>query len=147
MITNWSITHKDPIPHATYTVESELSGEVYVWLKVYAPNTSLPAANRGDALYCWIGDDNETDTYFWRQPLNKAGKNDYSTSDTDFYWVRVYQEFHDSNTTNGSQVGGNKTYNWTAGETYTIQFRSYTANVQLDQILITTELTFDPNNP
>ena len=138
---------KDPIPHATYTVESELSGEVYVWLKVYAPNTNLPATDRGDALYCWIGDDNETDTYFWRQPLNKAGKNEYSTSATDFYWVRVYQEFHTHNTANGSQVGENKTYNWTAGETYTIQFRSYAANVQLDQILITTDLTFDPNNP
>ena len=137
----------DAIPHVTYTVDSELSGEVYVWLKVYAPNTSLPAENRGDALYCWIGDDNETDTYFWRQPLNKAGKNEYSTSATDFYWVRVYQEFHDSNTTNGTQVGENKTYNWTAGKTYTIQFRSYTKDVQLDQILITTDLTFDPNNP
>ena len=139
---------KDPIPHVTYTVPSDLSGEVYVWLKVYAPNTALTAEHQRDALYCWVGDDNGTDSYFWRQPLNKPGQNAYSTGTADFYWVRVYQEFHQYNTTyTTQQVGKNKIYNWTAGETYTIQFRSYAKGVELDQILVTTDLTFDPNNP
>ena len=62
--------------------------------------------------------------------------------------MRVYQEFHQYNTTyTTQQVGKNKIYNWTAGETYTIQFRSYAKGVELDQILVTTDLTFDPNNP
>ena len=135
----------DPIPHATYTVTADTTGQVYVWLKVFAPNTDLAQADRGDALYCWVGDDTDADTYFWRQPLNKAGKNEYSASATDFYWVKVSQEYYTGNTTNGT-LRSEKTYYWTAGETYTIQFRSYTKNVQLDQILITTDGNFNPNN-
>ena len=121
---------EDPSAHTTYTVKASETGEHYVWLKVYAPNSW--GSGSGDAVYCFIGDDKGTDTYFWRQPLKKTDGT-YSASESDFYWVRVYQQFNGT-----TQNGKDKAYNWTAGETYDLRFRVYSPNVQIDQILVTT---------
>ena len=127
-----SKTHngEDPSAHATYTVQASETGEHYIWLKVYAPNNW--GQGSGDAVYSFISDDNGTDTYFWRQPL-KNTDGTYSDNASDFYWVRVYQQ-HNGTTQNGKD----KVYNSTAGETYTLRFRVYSENVQIDQILVTT---------
>ena len=126
---------QDPSAHVAYSVKASATGEHYIWVKVYTPNTW--AYGSGDAIYCFIGDDNGTDTYFWRQPLMKTNGT-YSEDETDFYWVRVYQQFNGT-----TQNGKDKVYNWTEGEVYELRFRSYSTKVEIDEIYITT----DPNDP
>jgi len=128
-----------PNAHASFSVIPDQTGEYYIWLKVYAPNSVSWAG--GDAVFCWIDGMNAegeaTDTYFWRQSLKKADGT-YSQGKTDFYWVRVYQRIDTT-----AQVGADRVYNWKAGEAYTLRFRGYTAGVQIDEIYITT----DANDP
>ena len=130
-----------PVAHAFYNVTADVTGEHYIWLKVYTPNKFTSGA--GDAVYCWIdgvdADGETTDTYFWRQPIAKADGT-YSQNTSDFYWVRVYQRFNST-----VQNGEDKAYNWTAGETYTLRFRGYAAQVQIDQIYITNSATDIPS--
>jgi hypothetical protein len=128
-----------PIPHISVDVRADVTSEYYIWLKVYTPKLW---SSYTDGVYCYIGDDNDTDTFYWRQPLTKTDGS-HSASNTDFYWVRVYQEYLGGNAhTGATQVGEDRVYNWTAGQTYTLNFRAYNSGVQIDQIYITS----DPND-
>ena len=131
---------QDPISHATYYVTADVTGEHYIWLKVYTPNLFTSAA--GDAVYCQIDGVNAegkiTDPYFWRQPIHKKDGT-YSENASDFYWVRVHEEYLQP----ADAPLSVKSYHWTAGETYALRFRGYAAKVQIDEIYITTDLN-DP---
>ncbi|MBE6921231.1 MAG: hypothetical protein E7468_06705 [Ruminococcaceae bacterium] len=131
----------DPYPHMMFSVIPDASGEYYIWLKVYAPSSST-----NNALYAYI--DGGNDSYYWRQPLKKADGS-YSENTSDFYWVRVYQEFmQDTYSTGGMypQNGSDKVYTWTAGEMYTLRFRAHNSSVQVDEIYITNDPGDTPHN-
>jgi len=134
---------QDPVSHATYYVTADVTGEYYIWLKVYTPNMFTGAA--GDAVYCQIdGVDAEgktTDPYFWRQPIAKEDGT-YSAGASDFYWVRVHEEYLNQE----SAPRNVKSYNWTAGETYALRFRGYAAKVEIDEIYITNDINDAPHN-
>ena len=115
-------------PYISFRVTPDESGEYYIWAKVYAPKNS--------ALYCYIdgGDDN----YYWRQPLTAET---YSVNEDHYIWVRLYQECKKEYNLEKEHL-----YNWVARRIYTISFRAYTGNVEVDEIYITTDPNFDPHN-
>lgn len=126
----------EPNAHATYRVQSDVSGQVYIWLKVYTLGTNTYK----DGICCLIEDDQGTDTYYWRQALAKADGT-FSEDGEDFYWVKLELATHNSGDIYAGT--GSRTYTWTAGETYTLRFRSVSKDTLIDQIYITT----DANDP
>ena len=129
-----------PNAHLVYAAQSDTTSEVYIWLKVSTSERN--SVNYQDGIFCMIEDDNGTDTYYWRQPLAKADGT-YSVAEDDFYWVRLKQAYHMQTLGNKEGAyGAEKVYNWTAGKSYVLRFRSVTENVEIDQIYITN----DPND-
>jgi len=119
----------DPIAHLSFYVTPDVTGEYYIWAKVYAPADS--------SVYCYI--DGGQDTYYWRQPLTLNGTHSANTSD--YIWVRLHQEYR-----NGTTLTNDKSYNWTAGQTYAVKLRSFTQWVRINEFYITNDALDVPHN-
>ena len=103
-----------PLPHLSMLVTPDKSGQHYIWLRVQTPKA---VSYLVDSLYCCI--EGGSDSYYWKQPLTKADGS-HSNGDTDFYWVLVSEEWHST-----TLKAGDHSYNWKAGETYRVRFRTY----------------------
>ncbi|MBE6957880.1 MAG: hypothetical protein E7447_01835 [Ruminococcaceae bacterium] len=122
-----------PIPHVSTLVTPDKTGEYCIWVKVYVPQ----GGTHPPAMYAYIDDDTNADTYYYRQPLFREG---YSVNEQDYIWVRVYQEYRVD-----TALKGERTYMWTAGQTYAIRFRGLINSVLIDQIYITNDANFAPH--
>ena len=138
-ITNWAgllNLGKTPVPHVSFTVTPEQTGEYYVWAKVYATDSNnIFCYIDGASIYSGTTLQNVAD-YYWRCPLTKE---DASETDGDFIWVRLTNEYRVDAT-----LKYTRRYNWTAGETYTINFRSGSSGVLLDEIYVTNDPNYVP---